>query len=201
MTEALSARPDIPVYCAPSAIMDEIAGFPVHRGILAIGRRQRLPGVEELAASLPDRATLVICAGISNHDNIGSIFRNAAAFGAGAVLLDETCCDPLYRKALRVSVGAVLKVPYARFADLQALPDMLEGFGFRQFALSPGGAKDIGLVTQGGRIALYVGAEGAGLPASILQRIEAVRIPISRDFDSLNAAAATAVALHHFCVL
>lgn len=117
------------------------------------------------------------------------------------MLIDQTCCDPLYRKALRVSVGAVLKVPFARFTQLEALPEALDAAGFRQFGLSPSGATDIGSVAPGGRVALYVGAEGPGLPASILRRIEGLRIPISRDFDSLNAAAATAVALHHFPVL
>lgn len=81
------------------------------------------------------------------------------------------------------------------------LPDMLDRLGFRQFALSPGGETDIGAVPPGGKVALYVGAEGPGLPASILQRVHSVCIPISKDFDSLNAAAATAIALHHFPVL
>lgn len=201
MAGALTARPDVPVYIADSALMDQIAGYPVHRGILAIGQRQPLQTVEALAQKLPDEATVIVCAGISNHDNIGSIFRNAAAFGTGAVFLDPTCCDPLYRKALRVSVGAVLKVPYARFESLIDLPQILEALGFRQFALSPSGTVDIGSVKPGGRVALYVGAEGPGLPASIMQKIQTVRIPISKDFDSLNAAAATAVALHHFPVL
>ncbi|MCO5063776.1 MAG: RNA methyltransferase [Rhizobiaceae bacterium] len=199
--EQLRARPDVPAFCVDAALMDRIAGFNVHRGILAIGRRRPLESAQELASGLPDQAMAVVCVGISNHDNIGSIFRNAAAFGAGAVFLDGTCCDPLYRKALRVSVGAVLKVPYARFESLDAMRDMLDAQRFRQFALSPGGDTDIGSVANGGRVALYVGAEGPGLPQSILQRVQTVRIPISRDFDSLNAAAATAIALHRFADL
>ncbi|RFC69483.1 MULTISPECIES: TrmH family RNA methyltransferase [Mesorhizobium] len=198
---ALAERPDVPAYIVNDEVMNQIAGFDVHRGILAIGRRNTLTTPEDLVAAQPEKATLVVCAGISNHDNIGSIFRNAAAFGAGGVLLDQTCCDPLYRKALRVSVGAVLKVPFARFDALDDLPDMLDRLGFRQFALSPGGSTDIGAVAPGGKVALYVGAEGPGLPAAILQRIHSVRIPISKEFDSLNAAAATAIALHHFPVL
>jgi len=201
LASALAMRPDVPTYVVNEEVMNQIAGFPVHRGILAIGRRNELPTSEALASAQAEHATVVVCVGISNHDNIGSIFRNAAAFGATGVLLDHTCCDPLYRKALRVSVGAVLKVPFARFDDLKTLPALLDEFGFRQFALSPAGGTDIGKVAPGGRVALYVGAEGPGLPVSILQRIDSVRIPISRDFDSLNAAAATAIALHHFPVL
>ncbi|MGC4024647.1 MAG: RNA methyltransferase [Mesorhizobium sp.] len=201
LADALAKRPNVPAYIVDDEVMNQIAGFHVHRGILAIGRRNELATAEQLIVAQAEQATLVVCAGISNHDNIGSIFRNAAAFGAGGILLDQTSCDPLYRKALRVSVGAVLKVPFARFEALNDLPDMLDRFGFRQFALSPGGGTDIGEVAPGGRVALYVGAEGPGLPASILQRIDSVRIPISKDFDSLNAAAATAIALHHFPVL
>ncbi|TGS75154.1 RNA methyltransferase, partial [Mesorhizobium sp. M3A.F.Ca.ET.175.01.1.1] len=96
---------------------DRIAGFHMHRGILAIGVRSSPQSAEALLETLPASALVVVLVGISNHDNIGSIFRNAAAFGADAVLLDSTCCDPLYRKAIRVSVGAALKVPFASFAD------------------------------------------------------------------------------------
>lgn len=201
IADALAERPDLPAYVANDEVMDQIAGFPVHRGILGIGKRNALPPASDLICSLPQRATLVVCVGISNHDNIGSIFRNAAAFGASALLLDETCCDPLYRKALRVSVGAVLKVPFARFDNLLDLCDLLDLHGFRQFALSPSGGTAIDAISPGGRVALYVGAEGPGLPASILRRINSVRIPISSDFDSLNVASATAIALHHFPVL
>jgi len=201
LADALAKRPDVPAYVANDEVMDRIAGFPVHRGILAIGKRNALSAAQDLISSQPQKATLVVCVGISNHDNIGSIFRNAAAFGATAILLDQACCDPLYRKALRVSVGAVLKVPFARFDDLNILPGILDETGFRQYALSPGGETEIGGVAPGGRVAIYVGAEGPGLPASILRRIESVRIPIRKDFDSLNAAAATAIALYHFPVL
>ncbi|MBX3598384.1 MAG: RNA methyltransferase [Rhizobiaceae bacterium] len=201
VADLIASRPDVPVFVVSDQVMEEIAGFNVHRGILAIGRREQPLEPGKLAAGLPEHATVVVCVGISNHDNIGSIFRNAAAFGAGAVLIDKTCCDPLYRKALRVSVGAVLKVPYAQFDDAVELAELLDSMNFRQFGLSPSGRQTIGEVAPGGRVALYVGAEGPGLPPSILERITSVRIPIRQDFDSLNAAAATAIALHHFPVL
>src|SRR5690606_129297 len=102
---------------------DRVAGFPVHRGILAIGLRGEEPSVDSLLAGLPRRATILLLSSISNHDNVGAIFRNAAAFGAGAVLLDRHCCDPLYRKAIRVSVGAALTVPFARGGETGALAE------------------------------------------------------------------------------
>jgi tRNA G18 (ribose-2'-O)-methylase SpoU len=103
---------DVPVFVAGQAVMDAIVGFPIHRGLLALGERAPDAGAEALLASLPARAVVLVLFGIANHDNMGGLFRNAAAFGADAVLLDATSCDPLYRKAVRVSVGAALKVPW-----------------------------------------------------------------------------------------
>ena len=100
------APPDLPVYVAASGVMDKIAGFHMHRGILAVGSKGTPQPAEALLKTLPAGALVVVLVGIANHDNMGSIFRNAAAFGADAVFLDATCCDPLYRKAIRVSVGA-----------------------------------------------------------------------------------------------
>ncbi|HEY4192841.1 MAG TPA: RNA methyltransferase, partial [Mesorhizobium sp.] len=154
------AEPGLPVYVVAGEIMDQIAGFHMHRGILAIGARREAQTAEALLAELPANALAVILVGISNHDNIGSIFRNAAAFGADAVFLDETCCDPLYRKAIRVSVGAALKVPFATFADTVAFVGALGQRGFDQFALSPNGACDIREARRGQRLALYLGTEG-----------------------------------------
>ena len=135
--------------------------------------------------------------GISNHDNMGAIFRNAAAFGADAVLLDETSCDPLYRKAIRVSVGAALKVPFA-----VAGPAETHGRGARRGGLRASSRcrraarADIRDVSRAARMALYLGTEGEGLPAGLMWRLETVRIPIAEGFDSLNVAAASAIALH-----
>lgn len=114
MADTLRLAPaGLPVYVASNEVLDRIAGFHMHRGVLAIGRKRSAESVETVLAALPRQTLVVVLVGISNHDNMGSIFRNAAAFGADAVLLDETCCDPLYRKAIRVSVGAALKVPFA----------------------------------------------------------------------------------------
>ena len=137
------APPDLPVYVAASGVMDRIAGFHMHRGILAIGSKGTPQPAEALLETLPAGALVVVLVGIANHDNMGSIFRNAAAFGADAVLLDATCCDPLYRKAIRVSVGAALKVPFASFDDTAGFTARLDRLGFSQFALSPRGLTDI----------------------------------------------------------
>jgi tRNA G18 (ribose-2'-O)-methylase SpoU len=192
------ALPSMPVYAASQPVMDAIAGFHIHRGILAIGRKRDDDGPESLIASLPPRALVVVLVGLSNHDNVGAIFRNAAAFGADAVLLDETCCDPLYRKAIRVSVGAALKVPFAIASDAGSIAALLDRAGFGQVALSPSGEGDIRYASRPDRLALYLGTEGDGLPGALLSRLQTVRIGMAKGFDSLNVAAASAVALHHF---
>jgi tRNA G18 (ribose-2'-O)-methylase SpoU len=189
---------DLPVYVVSGETMDRIAGFHMHRGILAVGARRAPQPAETLLEELPAGALVVVLVGISNHDNIGSIFRNAAAFGVDAVFMDATCCDPLYRKAIRVSVGAALKVPFASFADTAAFTRSLAGQGYEQFALSPGGATDIRAIRRRKRVALYLGTEGEGLPKDLLDELTTVRIEMRRDFDSLNVAAASAIALHHF---
>jgi tRNA G18 (ribose-2'-O)-methylase SpoU len=191
------AAADLPVFVAPPAVFDAVAGFPVHRGILGVARRRAGDTVEGLVGALPARALAVACIGIANHDNIGAIFRNAAAFGADAVLLDATCCDPLYRKAVRVSVGAALAVPFAVAPDVGSIVAALSGAGFQQLALSPGGLTPLHAVTRAPRTALFVGAEGPGLPAPLLAGLETVGIPMRSGWDSLNVATAAALALYH----
>lgn len=192
------APPSMPVYVASQAVMDAIAGFHIHRGILAVGRKRGADSPEALIASLPERALVVVLVGLANHDNVGAVFRNAAAFGADAVLLDNTCCDPLYRKAIRVSVGAALKVPFAIASDAGSIAALLDTAGFSQVALSPSGGIEIRDVSRLARFALYLGTEGDGLPDDLLSRLQTARIAMAEGFDSLNVAAASAIALHHF---
>jgi tRNA G18 (ribose-2'-O)-methylase SpoU len=197
MADTLALAPaEMPVYVASQEVMDAIAGFHIHRGVLALGRRRAGGDMGALLASLPEDALVVALVGISNHDNVGAIFRNAAAFEADAVLLDASSCDPLYRKAIRVSVGAALKVPFATAPDETSLFDTLARYGFTQIALSPGGAEEIGDFRRAGRTALYLGTEGDGLPTTLMARMKTVRIAMSDSFDSLNVAAASAIALH-----
>ena len=185
----------IPVYGAGQGVIDAIAGFHLHRGILALGRRIGALEADDLLASLPARALVVVLFGIGNHDNMGGLFRNAAAFGADAVLLAEDCCDPMYRKAIRVSVGGALTVAFARLPDGDPIA-LLERHGFTCLALSPAGAEPLHALVPPPRAALLLGAEGPGLPDAILARARTVSIPMAGKFDSLNVATSSGIALH-----
>ncbi len=189
--------PATPVFVAGQRVMDAIVGFPLHRGILALGRRPDPPDPDDLLSRLGPRALVVAAVGIGNHDNMGGLFRNAAAFGADALLLDRTCCDPLYRKAIRVSVGAALTVPFARVGPAHAILDLLARHGFRTVALSPRGAGPLSALARGPRMAALFGTEGPGLPESLLAATETVRIPMAGDMDSLNVATTAGIVLHH----
>ena len=195
----MGLRDDVPIYTAGQSVMDAIAGFPIHRGILAYGERAAAISAGELLGAIPSAENAVILAlfGISNHDNIGGLFRNAAAFGAQAVLLDPTCCDPLYRKAIRVSVGAALDVPFARLAAGEDPLSLLDRNGFTALALSPAGATRLVDLPRIARAAVLLGTEGPGLPEAVLARAKAVGIPMAGAFDSLNVAVTGGIVLHH----
>jgi len=196
LADVLAGLPEgTPVYAAGQAVMDTVVGFPIHRGVLAVGRRPALDA-GTLIERLPEQALVVGLVGIANHDNMGGIFRNAAAFGADAVLLDETCCDPLYRKAIRVSVGAALTVPFARAGDGGGLAATLMAAGFEVVALTPAGATDLGGLAPAQRTAALFGAEGPGLPQAVLERVRTVRIDMAGGFDSLNVATTSGIVLH-----
>ncbi len=199
LTEQLRQVPSgTPVYCVPQHVMDSVAGFHVHRGVLAIGEREAQQNLQNHLDALPQTALIVVLCGISNHDNIGSIFRNAAAFEADCVLMDETCCDPLYRKAIRVSVGATLKVPYFHGGRIDEIIDQVQQSSFHVLALSPAAQTSIYEASAHRRQALLLGTEGEGLPQRLLEKLETARIPMSRAFDSLNVATASGIALSRF---
>ena len=199
LADAIAQLPDaVPVYVAPQAIMDEIAGFPMHRGILALGRRKSPGTAQALLAGLPRRAMVLVLFGIANHDNMGGLFRNAAAFGVDLVVLDSDCCDPLYRKAIRVSAGNVLRVRFAQLERGTDVLDLVEAQGFEAVALSPSGETALCDAHRSDRLALLFGAEGPGLPDPVIRRARAVRIPIEAGVDSLNVATASGIVLHHF---
>jgi tRNA G18 (ribose-2'-O)-methylase SpoU len=186
---------DVPVYIADAAVLDRIIGFHLHRGVLAIGRRVVGNEFRELIGALPEEALVLVGSGISNHDNVGSMFRNAAAFGADALFLDERSCDPLYRKALRVSVGSVLTIPYRRQGAAVDILGALADNGFAIWSLSPRGETDIRAIPRSKRTALVVGTEGEGLPLTILSAFRSARISQAPGLDSLNVATATGIAL------
>ncbi len=187
----------VPIFAASQAVLDGIAGFPMHRGILAIGRRVVTPDADELLAGLPGRAVVVVLSAIANHDNMGGIFRNAAAFGTAAILLDADCCDPLYRKAIRVSVGAALVVPFAHIPRATDPIDLLACRGFESIALTPAGGEQLADIRVGSRTAVLLGAEGPGLAPDLIARARGVRIPMAAGFDSLNVATTSGIVLHH----
>jgi tRNA G18 (ribose-2'-O)-methylase SpoU len=196
--DALGNLPsDVPVYRANRQVMDAIVGFPIHRGILAVARRAPLPSVEAFLADLPEEALVVGLVGLANHDNVGGIFRNAAAFGANGILLDPESCDPLYRKAVRVSVGGALVVPFTRVHSVDAMVQALQSASFDVLALSPSGKETLSQVKPSRRTALLLGAEGPGLPQDLLARTRTVSIPMSSGFDSLNVATTSGITLHH----
>ena len=189
----------VPVYAASQAVLDRVAGFALHRGMLAVGDKPPEVDLDALLAGLPARAIVLAASGVGNHDNMGGLFRNAAAFGAAAVLRDDRCCDPFYRKSIRVSVGAVLRTPTVAAASLEALIGALERAGFEVLALTPSARTGLKGVEGRGRQAILVGSEGPGLPAAILNRLRPVGVPMADGFDSLNVATAAALALHQIC--
>lgn len=189
----LVAAPGVTLHVAPGALLERIVGFPMHRGVLASADR---PAPREPATLLARARVVVVLEGLVNHDNVGGIFRTAAALGADAILLDPTTCDPLYRKALRVSMGAVLALPWARVPSAAAALRELSAADFTTVALSPGGDSDLRQVPPPERLALALGTEGPGLsPAALSACSTRAAIPMRPGIDSLNAATAAAVAL------
>ena len=187
---------DAPVYVGPQEVVNAVSGFHLHRGALASAHRGTLPDAAALVAGAD---LVVVTEGINDHENLGALFRNAAAFGAGAVVLDATSADPLYRRSIRVSMGHVLHVPFARATAWPGVMDDLRQWGFEVLALTPSAdAEDVADVTRRPRQALVVGAEGAGLSGAALAAADRqVRIPMAAGVDSLNVATAAAIALHH----
>jgi tRNA G18 (ribose-2'-O)-methylase SpoU len=194
---AISCLPqEIPVYVCDTDEFAAITGFNLHRGCLALAER---PATRSLANVACEAELLLVLEAVTDADNVGSAFRNAAAFGA-SVVLSETCCDPLYRKAIRTSMGSALRIPYARLKDWPADLAALKTAGFRIVALTPrGDAIDLSMCARTRRMALLVGSEGPGLTAAAEAMADVcVRIPISAAVDSLNLATATGIALYHF---
>jgi tRNA G18 (ribose-2'-O)-methylase SpoU len=191
--------PDIPVYVCDTDEFAAITGFNLHRGCLALAERPAARAFDDVvrAADL-----LLVLEAVTDADNVGSAFRNAAAFGA-SVLLSEACCDPLYRKAIRTSMGSVLRTPYARVKDWPRDLVTLKSDGFTLIALTPReDAIDLPACAKRQprqRLALLVGSEGPGLSLQVESMADVcVRIPISAEVDSLNLATATGIALYYF---
>jgi tRNA G18 (ribose-2'-O)-methylase SpoU len=195
------ASADVPTYLIRQDIVEAVVGIEFHHGCLAAGERGVEPTAEAvLAEARGDR--LVVLEGLGDASNVGALFRNALAFGVDAVFLSPGTADPLYRKAIRVSAGATVALPFARLADWPRDLAQLSAAGYTIVALTPRAeAVDIGELGAGrplpARLALLLGTEGRGLSAEVLAAADLqVRIPMAPEMDSINVAAAGAVALH-----
>lgn len=188
---------DVPAYAASADVMADAVGFHLNRGVLAVADRVERPAVADLARSA---RVLAVGEGIGDHENLGSLFRNAAALGVGGIVLGPACSDPLYRRSVRVSMGHVLRVPFATLpGQWPGSLGLLRDAGFAVVALTP--AADAVPLAHAGlagrRVALLVGAEGPGLTPEAQQAADLrVRIPMAPGVDSLNVATAAAVAFH-----
>jgi tRNA G18 (ribose-2'-O)-methylase SpoU len=193
--------PDLPVFVVPQAVMNAVSGFNMHRGCLATGIRAPGACVDDLLRDTSTRARVLLLDHVSNPDNIGGIFRCAAALGGEAIVLGPGCGDPLYRKAVRTSIGCTLTVPFAASASWTSTLAALRAAGFTLVALTPAGdAREIGAAAEDlrtRRIALLLGAEGDGLsPETIAAADLRVRIAMASGVDSLNVSVAAGIALH-----
>ncbi|MDH6575862.1 RNA methyltransferase [Kitasatospora sp. MAP5-34] len=198
------AETDAPVHVVEPALAEAVTGYHVHRGALASMERQPLPAVADIlpGAGSPDSAPsrVVVLEGIVDHANLGAVYRSAAALGMDAVLLSPDCADPLYRRAVKVSMGAVFTVPYARLEPWPGSLAALREAGYTILALTPAPdavpLDEVPAATLR-RCAVMLGSEGNGLTAKALEAADLkVRIPMSHDIDSLNIAAAAAISFY-----
>ena len=200
LQDVLGRWPDAPVYVVSEALAERVTGFHVHRGALASLHREQRHSVADLLG----RRRLVVLEDVVDHTNVGAILRNAAALGWEGALLSPRTADPLYRRAVKVSMGAVFSLPWARFDDWGSAPGQLAGAGFTTVALTLApDAVDLDQVAAGLRpdqpVAVMLGTEGAGLSTRWSQGASIrARIPMTAGIDSLNVAAASAIACYVF---
>ncbi|MGN6335045.1 TrmH family RNA methyltransferase [Mycobacterium sp.] len=188
----------LPYYRTSADVMARVVGFHLNRGVLAAARRVPELSVAEVIAGA---RTVAVLEGVNDHENLGSIFRNAAGLGVDAVIFGSGCADPLYRRAVRVSMGHALLVPFAHAACWPGDLATLRENGFRLLAMTPQGSAralpEAMTAAREERVAVLVGAEGPGLTAATLRSSDVrVRIPMSRGTDSLNVATAAALAFY-----
>ncbi len=189
--------PSLPCHIVEQPEMDDLVGFHMHRGCVALAERPDVAPLTQVDRRALER--VVVLEGVSNPDNVGGIFRSAAAFGAQLIVLGPGCGDPLYRKAIRTSMAATLDVPFAAAGAWPEALDALRADSLRVIALTPAAdAKPLEEAARGGRLALLFGTEGAGLSAAAQAAAdERVRIRTTGRVDSLNVSVAAAIAMHH----
>lgn len=187
---------EIPVYTAPLEVLEKITGYKLTRGVLCAMKRKPLPAAEDICRS---SRRIAVLEEVVNPTNIGAIFRSAAALGADAVLLTKGCCDPLYRRAVRVSVGTVFQIPWAIVENVESVKSL--GFKTAALALSDDAVSiDAPVLEREPKLALVLGTEGDGLKKNTIAACDyTVKIPMRHGVDSLNVAAASAVAFWQLC--
>jgi tRNA G18 (ribose-2'-O)-methylase SpoU len=188
---------DVPVYSGPGELLAELTGYILHRGLIASMHRPALPAPEDL---LRDARRVVVLENVADPTNVGAVFRSVAAIGADAVLVTPRCSDPYYRRAIRVSMGTVLQVPWTRVGDWPSTRELLAASGFHIAALALSddavSLRDFAADAPD-RVALVLGAEGTGLtPEAVAAADTVVKIPMAHGIDSLNVAATAAVAMY-----
>ena len=190
-------RFDVPCHVMDEREIERITGFHVHRGALAAFERPEPTPIVDLIA---DARRVVVVEDLVDHMNVGSVFRNAAALGFDGIVLSPRCADPFYRRSIKVAMGAVFSLPHARLDDWYTAPNLLSESGFTTYALTLGnGAPALDTVTPAERSALMVGSEGPGLTEHWQRAADMrVTIPMAAGIDSLNVAAAVAIACWHF---
>lgn len=190
----------VPVYVAPTTVFRQIIGHKFQSGILAIGRRKPFLTVDQLVARASQHSTLVICPEIASVENIGSIIRIAAAFGADGMLLGERCHDPFWRQSVRVSMGTLFKLPLAKSENILLDLLRLKGMGYELIAtVLDRDAEPLDSMTRGRRVGILFGNEAQGLdPASLAECHRRATIPMREGIDSLNVAVAAGIFLYHF---
>jgi tRNA G18 (ribose-2'-O)-methylase SpoU len=202
MEQTLELHAALPIYVGTRELMNQTAGFNIHRGCLAAGLYGKPLGIDDLVAPSAATSLLVIAETVSDPDNIGGIFRNCYAFGCDGVVVAAGSADPLYRKAIRTSLGASLVLPFAVASDWpEPTLSSLKQAGYGVVALTPrlpATPISSNIVKQlGKRIALLIGAENKGLSSAALEGSDfRLRIPMANEVDSINVATATAIALH-----
>lgn len=193
---------DVPVFVADEPLLRSITGFHLHRGAIAAMHRPPLPSLDDVIGR-PGCRVIAILEDLVDHTNVGAIFRSAAALGADAVLVTPRCADPLYRRSVRVSMGTVFQVPWTRLPSWPESLDAIRGRGFAVVGLDPdpsGVSLADFCASRPERVALVLGTEGAGLARETSRRLDlGVRIPMAGGVDSLNVAAASAVAFWALC--
>ena len=187
-----------PFYRASAEVMAQVVGFHLNRAVLGVARR---PPELTVAQVIAGARTVAVLEGVNDHENLGSIFRNAAGLGVDAVIFGAGCADPLYRRAVRVSMGHALLVPFARTQSWPGDLELLRNSGFQLLAMTPDSQAyplaDVMSALAGQKVALLVGAEGPGLTETAMRASDTrARIPMSRGTDSLNVATAAACAFY-----